>query len=107
MLASLDLMNDRSSNYVAVNAVQYAVAERCSTIAKAGQQIVPLSIQARRCIEHGMVRGNGSWAYALSQSRQVILLGIEHGLWRGFQGCRGMQKRCSDDGVMLNDRSQG
>jgi hypothetical protein len=36
--ASLDLINDRSSNYVAVNAVQYAIAERCGTMSKASQQ---------------------------------------------------------------------
>jgi hypothetical protein len=40
--ASLDLLNDRSSNYVAVNAVQYAMAEHCSTISKAGQRICSL-----------------------------------------------------------------
>lgn len=59
-------------------------------------------IQARRCVEQGMIRGNGSWANALSQTRQVILLGIEHGLWRGLPGLLRNAERCSDDGVMID-----
>lgn len=64
---------------------------------------VPCMIQARRCVEQGEVRGNGSRADALSQTRQVILLGIEHGLWRGLPGLLRNAERCSDDGVVIED----
>lgn len=50
----------------------------------------------------GEARGNGSRADALSQTRQVILLGIEHGLWRGLPGLLRNAERCSDDGVMID-----
>ena len=59
-------------------------------------------IQTRRCVEQGEVRGNGSRADALSQTRQVILLGIEHGLWRGLPGLLRNAERCSDYGVMID-----
>ena len=59
-------------------------------------------IQARRCVEQGVIQGSGFRADALSQTRQVILLGIEHGLWRGLPGLLRNAKRCSDDGVMID-----
>ena len=48
-----------------------------------------------------MIQSSGSLADALSRVRQVILLGIEHGLWRGLPGLLRNAERCSDDGVMI------
>ena len=47
-----------------------------------------------------MIRGNGSRVDAPSQTRQVILLGIEHGLWRGLPGLSRNVEWCPDDGVI-------
>ena len=96
-------MNDRSSNYVAVNAVQHAIAERCRTIITGwSANTFPVLSRHGDVLSRGEVRGNGSRADALSQTRQVILLGIEHGLWRGLPGLLRNAKRCSDDGVMID-----
>ena len=85
-------MNDRSSNYVAVNAVQHAIAERCRTIITGwSANTFPVLSRHDDVLSRGEVRGNGSRADAPSQTRQVILLGLSTDFGEGSQGCCGMQ----------------